>query len=180
MAIAFLGLLEALAIAKWIANQTHQTLDFNRQYLAEGPRQLLPTRVRLAVAFRDQLQSRGSHTSFWNRDGIRSRTRCAGARPARGLRSSTCGSPSAVPSWTHHWRFVMQPASRKVTLWPRNFDTRIGLVRLTASPIIRIIADTISRSCGVRGATDQMLRFGSKRMGTLLRSPSKIRRFHPK
>jgi sulfate permease, SulP family len=36
VAIAFLGLLEALAIAKSIANQTRQTLDFNRQCLAEG------------------------------------------------------------------------------------------------------------------------------------------------
>jgi sulfate permease, SulP family len=36
MAIAFLGLLEALAIAKSIANQTRQKLDFNRQCLAEG------------------------------------------------------------------------------------------------------------------------------------------------
>jgi SulP family sulfate permease len=36
LAIAFLGLLEALAIAKSIANQTRQTLDFNRQCLAEG------------------------------------------------------------------------------------------------------------------------------------------------
>ena len=35
-AIAFLGLLEALAIAKSIANQTRQQLDFNRQCLAEG------------------------------------------------------------------------------------------------------------------------------------------------
>jgi SulP family sulfate permease len=35
-AIAFLGLLEALAIAKSIANQTRQTLDYNRQCLAEG------------------------------------------------------------------------------------------------------------------------------------------------
>ena len=35
-AIAFLGLLEALAIAKSIANQTKQTLDFNRQCVAEG------------------------------------------------------------------------------------------------------------------------------------------------
>jgi len=35
-AIAFLGLLEALAIAKSIANQTRQPLDFNRQCLAEG------------------------------------------------------------------------------------------------------------------------------------------------
>ncbi len=35
-AIAFLGLLEALAIAKSIANQTRQTLDFNRQCRAEG------------------------------------------------------------------------------------------------------------------------------------------------
>jgi sulfate permease, SulP family len=36
LAIAFLGLLEALAIAKSIASQTGQVLDFNRQCLAEG------------------------------------------------------------------------------------------------------------------------------------------------
>jgi SulP family sulfate permease len=36
VAIAFLGLLEALAIAKSIAYQTRQQLDFNRQCLAEG------------------------------------------------------------------------------------------------------------------------------------------------
>lgn len=36
LAIAFLGLLEALAIAKSIANETRQKLDFNRQCLAEG------------------------------------------------------------------------------------------------------------------------------------------------
>jgi len=36
LAIAFLGLLEALAIAKAIANQTGQVLDYNRQCLAEG------------------------------------------------------------------------------------------------------------------------------------------------
>jgi sulfate permease, SulP family len=36
LAIAFLGLLEALAIAKSIALHTGQTLDFNRQCLAEG------------------------------------------------------------------------------------------------------------------------------------------------
>jgi SulP family sulfate permease len=36
VAIAFLGLLEALAIAKSIAQHTGQTLDFNRQCLAEG------------------------------------------------------------------------------------------------------------------------------------------------
>jgi SulP family sulfate permease len=36
VAIAFLGLLEALAIAKSIANQTKQPLDYNRQCLAEG------------------------------------------------------------------------------------------------------------------------------------------------
>ena len=36
LAIAFLGLLEALAIAKSIAHHTHQKLDFNRQCLAEG------------------------------------------------------------------------------------------------------------------------------------------------
>jgi sulfate permease, SulP family len=35
-AIAFLGLLEALAIAKSIAHQTRQPLDYNRQCLAEG------------------------------------------------------------------------------------------------------------------------------------------------
>jgi len=36
LAIAFLGLLEALAIAKSIANQTKQPLNYNRQCLAEG------------------------------------------------------------------------------------------------------------------------------------------------
>jgi SulP family sulfate permease len=36
LAIAFLGLLEALAIAKAIANETRQPLDYNRQILAEG------------------------------------------------------------------------------------------------------------------------------------------------
>jgi SulP family sulfate permease len=36
MAIAFLGLLEALAIAKSISNTTRQKLDYNRQCLAEG------------------------------------------------------------------------------------------------------------------------------------------------
>ena len=36
LAIACLGLLEALAIAKSIANQTRQSLDYNRQCLAEG------------------------------------------------------------------------------------------------------------------------------------------------
>jgi sulfate permease, SulP family len=36
LAIAFLGLLEALAIAKSIALQTRQSLDLNRQCLAEG------------------------------------------------------------------------------------------------------------------------------------------------
>jgi SulP family sulfate permease len=36
LAIACLGLLEALAIAKAIAHQTRQSLDFNRQCLAEG------------------------------------------------------------------------------------------------------------------------------------------------
>ncbi len=36
LAIAFLGLLEAMAIAKSIANQTRQEFDFNRQCLAEG------------------------------------------------------------------------------------------------------------------------------------------------
>ncbi len=36
LAIAFLGLLEALAIAKSIASETGQVLDYNRQCLAEG------------------------------------------------------------------------------------------------------------------------------------------------
>lgn len=36
VAIAVLGLLEALAIAKSIANETRQVLDYNRQCLAEG------------------------------------------------------------------------------------------------------------------------------------------------
>jgi SulP family sulfate permease len=36
VAIAFLGLLEALSIAKSIAHHTHQPLDYNRQCFAEG------------------------------------------------------------------------------------------------------------------------------------------------
>jgi len=36
LAVAFLGLIEALAIAKSIANHTRQKLDYNRQCLAEG------------------------------------------------------------------------------------------------------------------------------------------------
>jgi sulfate permease, SulP family len=36
LAIAFLGLIEALSIAKSIAKQTRQSLDYNRQCLAEG------------------------------------------------------------------------------------------------------------------------------------------------
>jgi len=36
LAIAFLGLLEALSIAKSIANTTRQVIDYNRQCLAEG------------------------------------------------------------------------------------------------------------------------------------------------
>jgi SulP family sulfate permease len=35
-AIAFIGLIEALSIAKAIANETRQKLDYNRQILAEG------------------------------------------------------------------------------------------------------------------------------------------------
>ncbi len=36
LAIAFVGLIEALSIAKAIANETRQKLDYNRQILAEG------------------------------------------------------------------------------------------------------------------------------------------------
>jgi SulP family sulfate permease len=36
LAIAFIGLIEALSIAKAIAHQTQQKLDYNRQILAEG------------------------------------------------------------------------------------------------------------------------------------------------
>lgn len=36
LAIAFIGLIEALSIAKAIAHQTHQKVDYNRQILAEG------------------------------------------------------------------------------------------------------------------------------------------------
>ena len=41
LAIAFLGLLEALSIAKSIAHHTHQPLDYNRQCLAEGAANLV-------------------------------------------------------------------------------------------------------------------------------------------
>ena len=36
LAIAFIGLIEALSIAKAIAHQSHQKIDYNRQILAEG------------------------------------------------------------------------------------------------------------------------------------------------
>lgn len=36
VAIAFIGIIEALSIAKAIAHQTHQKVDYNRQILAEG------------------------------------------------------------------------------------------------------------------------------------------------
>lgn len=41
LAIAFMGLLEALAIAKSIAHETRQPLDYNRQCLAEGAANLV-------------------------------------------------------------------------------------------------------------------------------------------
>ena len=36
LAIAFVGIIEALSIAKAIAHQTHQKIDYNRQIMAEG------------------------------------------------------------------------------------------------------------------------------------------------
>lgn len=36
LAIAFVGIIEALSIAKAIAHQTHQEIDYNRQIMAEG------------------------------------------------------------------------------------------------------------------------------------------------
>lgn len=55
LAIAFLGLLEALAIAKSIANDTRQKLDYNRQCLAEGL-------ANLAGGFFQSLPGSGSLT----------------------------------------------------------------------------------------------------------------------
>jgi SulP family sulfate permease len=55
LAIAFLGLLEALAIAKSIANDTRQRLDYNRQCLAEGL-------ANLAGGFFQSLPGSGSLT----------------------------------------------------------------------------------------------------------------------
>ena len=66
-AIALLGLLEALAMAKAIAAQTGQKLDVNQQCLSEGVanlgRQLVPVLPRLGVAdaFDDQSAGGGSH-----------------------------------------------------------------------------------------------------------------------
>lgn len=40
LAIAFIGLIEALSIAKAIAHQSQQKIDYNRQILAEGPANL--------------------------------------------------------------------------------------------------------------------------------------------
>ena len=54
LAIAVLGLLEAIAMAKAIAAQTGQKLDMNQQCLSEGvancDRQLLPVLPRLGLA----------------------------------------------------------------------------------------------------------------------------------
>jgi SulP family sulfate permease len=55
LAIAMLGLLEALAIAKSIANQTRQRLDYNRQCFAEGM-------ANLAGGFFQSLPGSGSLT----------------------------------------------------------------------------------------------------------------------
>jgi len=55
LAISFLGLLEALAIAKSIANDTRQKLDYNRQCLAEGL-------ANLAGGFFQSLPGSGSLT----------------------------------------------------------------------------------------------------------------------
>ncbi len=64
VAISFLGLLEALAVAKSIATHTRQPLDYNRQCLAEGHREsswrLLPVFawLRFSDALGDQLSVR--------------------------------------------------------------------------------------------------------------------------
>lgn len=55
LAISFLGLLEALAIAKSIANDTRQQLDYNRQCVAEGL-------ANLAGGFFQSLPGSGSLT----------------------------------------------------------------------------------------------------------------------
>ena len=64
VAIALLGLFEALAVAKSLAIQTREKLDYNRQCLAEGlanrQRRLLSmhARLRLADSLDDQFQRR--------------------------------------------------------------------------------------------------------------------------
>ena len=79
VAIALLGLLEALAIAKAIANQTRQPLDFNRQCLAEGVANLTGSFFQclpgsgFAVALRDQFPGRRGDPVFGHTDG---RVRC--------------------------------------------------------------------------------------------------------
>jgi SulP family sulfate permease len=61
VAIAFRGLLEALTIAKSIANQTKQPLDYNRQCLAEGESTRCRRDGRRRQRFRKtpQIQGRG-------------------------------------------------------------------------------------------------------------------------
>ena len=64
VAVACLGLLEALSIAKAISQQTRKPLDYNRQCMAEGMANVgggfsVFTRVRIVDPLGDQLSGRG-------------------------------------------------------------------------------------------------------------------------
>ena len=70
LAIALLGLLEALAVAKSIASRTRERIDFNRQCLAEGVANIagcsvqLHARLRLADALGHQPSGRRRQPRF--------------------------------------------------------------------------------------------------------------------
>ena len=99
LAIAFIGLIEALSIAKAIAHQTQQKIDYNRQILAEGlanlHRWLLPesARVGFVVAVGDQLSRRCGDPVLRDRLGSDGRgsaaamvwTRCRSRSGAHGM-----------------------------------------------------------------------------------------------
>ena len=99
VAIAFLGLLEALAIAKPIANQTGQKIDFNRQCLAEGLANLaggffrcLPGSGSLSRSA-NQLSGRGSDPVFGDCNGQSGSARGVGAGAFRSQTGFGCPAP---------------------------------------------------------------------------------------
>ncbi len=93
LAIAFVGIIEALSIAKAIAHQTQQKIDYNRQIMAEGLANLaggffqsLPGSVTIPIG--DQLPVRCGDAILRNRLGRNGGRGTAAFRPAAALRSA--------------------------------------------------------------------------------------------